>query len=184
MEAGTLCEPISIGARWRDNWYPMNENELPGTADLKSSSPARQVLLVGAVLMYWAYTVVLAWAEYGTPCRAGGEGFLPTVFAGLPVIGIAATGVWLLRASVPMLDAHRWAIMSAMGLALLITIPQVLVVSVMGHHPCGPRFNEFMAFTEAWDRWIPVVNIAFIAAAAMVGLGPYVRKLDGAEQGS
>lgn len=135
----------------------------------------RQLALGAALLLYWAYAAFLSYVEFGGSCAMGGEGLLPGLFIGLPIIGLAATATWLLRASVPINEAHRWIVQSALGLAIFVTIPQVLTVSVLGHHPCGAEYNAFRAFMEQWDRWIPVANLGFIAIAGLVALGPFVR---------
>ena len=141
----------------------------------------RHAALAAAISGYGVYAVVLAYFEFGVSCRASGEGFLPTLFVGAPIIGVAATGVWLLRATVPMNGLYRWIVYASLGLAALVTVPQLLVSSVLGHHPCGPRYDQFLAFVEAWDRWVPVGNLLLIGIAATVALGPYVRKIATAE---
>lgn len=138
----------------------------------------RQAALYGAVSLYGVYAFILTWAEHGVGCRAGGEGLLPTIFIGMPVIGVAMLSVWLLRASVELTTIHRWLVLGGLGVATLVTIPQLLIVSALGHHPCGPRYDAFLGFVEVWDRWIPVTNVVLIALAALVALGPWVRKLD------
>ncbi|MDJ0759966.1 MAG: hypothetical protein QNJ19_11240 [Woeseiaceae bacterium] len=139
------------------------------------ATTVRRLALAAALLLYWPYAAVLSYVEFGATCNMGGESLLPSVFIGLPIIGFAATATWLLRASVPINEAHRWIVLSALGLAALVTVPQVLTVSVLGNHPCGAEFNAFRAFMEQWDRWIPVVNLAFIGFAGFIAIGPFVR---------
>ena len=150
----------------------MSDTETPSRATM-----LHQVALAGALLLYWPYAAILSYVEFGSTCAMGGEGLLPSLFIGLPVIGLAATATWLLRASVPINEAHRWIVLSALGLAVLVTIPQVLTVTVLGHHPCGAEYNAFRAFMEQWDRWVPVANLAFIGLAGFVALGPFVRSV-------
>ncbi len=135
----------------------------------------RRLALAAALLLYWPYAAVLSYVEFGGICNMGGESLLPSVFLGLPIIGIAAMATWLLRASVPINETHRWIVYSALGLAALVTVPQVLTVSVLGNHPCGAEFNAFRSFMELWDRWIPVVNLGLISFAGFIALGPFVR---------
>lgn len=139
------------------------------------ATTVRRLALAAALLLYWPYAAVLSYVEFGSTCNMGGEGLLPSLFIGLPIIGFAATATWLLRASVPINETHRWIVLSALGLAALITVPQVLTVSVLGNHPCGAEFNAFRAFMEQWDRWIPVVNLGFIGLAGFIAIGPFVR---------
>ena len=145
------------------------------TDTISRATTLRRAALAGALLLYWPYAAILSYVEFGSTCAMGGEGLLPGLFVGLPVIGLAATATWLLRASVPISEAHRWIVLSALGLALLVTIPQVLTVTVLGHHPCGAEYNAFRAFMEQWDRWVPVANLGFIGLAGLVALGPFVR---------
>ena len=135
----------------------------------------RRLALAAALLLYWPYAAVLSYVEFGATCNMGGESLLPGLFIGLPIIGFAATATWLLRASVPINEAHRWIVFSALGFATLVTIPQVLTVSVLGNHPCGAEYNAWRSFMEAWDRWIPVVNLGFIGLAGLIAVGPFVR---------
>ena len=135
----------------------------------------RRAALAGALLLYWPYAAVLSYVEFGGTCAMGGEGLLPGLFIGLPVIGLAAIATWLLRASVPINDSHRSIVWSALGLAVLVTIPQVLTVTVLGHHPCGAEYNGFRSLMERWDRWVPLANLGFIGLAGLVALGPFVR---------
>ena len=141
------------------------------------ATTVRRLALAAALLLYWPYAVILSYVEYGATCNMGGEGLLPGLFVGLPVIGLAATATWLLRASVPINEAHRWIVFSALGLAMLVTVPQVLTVTVLGHHPCGAEFNGFRAFMEQWDRWVPVVNLGFIGLAGLIAVGPFIRQV-------
>ncbi len=139
------------------------------------STTVRQLALAAAVLLYWPYAAVLSYVEFGATCNMGGESLLPSLFIGLPIIGLAATATWLLRASVPINEAHRWIVFSALGFAMLITVPQVLTVSVLGNHPCGAEYNGWRSFMEIWDRWIPVVNLGLISLAGFIAVGPFVR---------
>ena len=145
------------------------------TDNKSQTTVVRRAALVAALLLYWPYAAILSYVEFGSSCAMGGEGLLPTLFVGLPVIGLAATATWLLRATVPINEAHRWIVLSALGLAVLVTIPQVLTVSVLGHHPCGAEYNAFRAFMEQWDRWVPIANLGFIGVAGFIALGPFVR---------
>ncbi len=135
----------------------------------------RRLALAAALLLYWPYAAVLSYVEFGATCNMGGESLMPSLFIGLPIIGLAATATWLLRASVPISEAHRWIVFSALGFAMLITVPQVLTVSVLGNHPCGAEYNAWRSFMEVWDRWIPVVNLGFISLAGFIAVGPFVR---------
>lgn len=142
----------------------------------------RQAALAGALLLYWPYAAVLSHVEFSSTCAMGGEGLLPSLFIGLPLIGLAATAAWLLRASVPINGAHRWIVLSALGFAVFVTIPQVMTVSVLGHHPCGAEYNAFRSFMEQWDRWVPVANLGFIGLAGFIALGPFVRTVAGRQK--
>ncbi len=139
------------------------------------ASTLRRLSLAAALLLYWPYAAVLSYVEFGATCNMGGESLLPSLFIGLPIIGVAATATWLLRASVPINEAHRWIVFSALGLALLVTVPQVLTVSVLGNHPCGAEFNAWRSFMEQWDRWVPVINLGLIGLAGFIAIGPFVR---------
>ncbi|MDJ0919428.1 MAG: hypothetical protein QNJ05_16840, partial [Woeseiaceae bacterium] len=101
------------------------------TDSTSQASTLRRLALASALLLYWPYAAVLSYVEYGATCKMGGESLLPSLFIGLPIIGFAATATWLLRASVPINEAHRWIVLSALGLAALVTVPQVLTVSVL-----------------------------------------------------
>lgn len=127
--------------------------------------------------MYWPYAFVLAMVEYGDTCAMGGEGFLPSLFVGGPIVVLATVVLWLLRPSVPLSNNLRWALVVPLGLSALVTMSQIWNVTIMSHHPCGADYDAYLLFVETWDRWIPVLNLSLIAIAGLVGLGPFVRKM-------
>lgn len=134
--------------------------------------------MIGAVLLYWPYAAVLAIVEFGgDTCTRAGEGLLPSLFVGGPIIVFATLLVWLLRPRVPLNAALRMSIVASLAIGALITLQQVWYVTLIGHHPCGAEYDYYLAFMEKWDRWIPVGNLVLIAIAALTGLGPFQRKL-------
>ena len=137
----------------------------------------RKIAMTGAVLLYWPYAGVLAIVEFGDTCTRGGEGLLPSLFVGGPIVGLATVLVWLLRPKTPLSSTLRLSLVASLAICALITLSQVWNVTLMGHHPCGSEYDYYLAFMEKWDRWIPVVSLTLIAIAALVGLGPYQRKL-------
>ena len=139
---------------------------------------SRKILLAAAIVAYWPYALILANYEFLAPCKMGGEGLLPGLFVGGPVIFGATVLVWLMRESVEVTRVLRWVLIGALAVAAVVVVPQVINTTIQGNHPCGAEFNPFNAFVEKWDRWIPVANLALIGLAALVGLGPFVRKVD------
>lgn len=133
--------------------------------------------MIGAVLLFWPYAAVLAIIEFAGDCTRGGEGLLPTLFVGGPIIVFATLLVWLSRPRVPLSGALRLSLAASLAISALITLLQVWNVTLMGHHPCGADYDYYLEFAEKWDRWVPVVNLVLIAIAALTGLGPFQRKL-------
>ncbi|MDX1507629.1 MAG: hypothetical protein R3358_05080 [Woeseiaceae bacterium] len=137
----------------------------------------RQLAMTGAVLLYWPYAALLAIVEFGESCTRAGEGLLPTLFVGGPIIVFATLLVWLSRPRVPLSAALRLSLVASLAVSALITLVQIWNVTIMGHHPCGAEYNYYVDFVEKWDRWIPVANFVLIGIAALTGLGPLQRKL-------
>ncbi len=136
------------------------------------------MILAIAIAAYWPYALILANYEFLAPCKMGGEGLLPGLFVGGPVIFGATVLVWLMREAVDLSRWMRLALIGALVAAAVVVVPQVVNTTLQGNHPCGVEFNPYNAFVEKWDRWIPVANLALIGLAAFVGLGPVVRKVD------
>ncbi len=139
---------------------------------------SRRILLAAAIIAYWPYALILANYEFLVPCKMGGEGLLPGLFVGGPVIFGATVLVWLMREAVEVNRVLRWVLIGALAVAAIVVVPQAINTTILGNHPCGVEFNPFNAFVEKWDRWIPVANLALIGFAALVGLGPFVRRVD------
>ena len=143
-----------------------------------ASRELRLWLMLLALGAYWLYAFSIGYFEYAAPCLRGGEGMLPGLFFGGPILFGATVLVWLMRESISLSAAMRASLMASLAVAALVVVPQLYSVTLMGHHPCGSEFDMFNNFVERHDRLVPAVNLALIAVAAVVGLGPYVRKVE------
>ena len=137
----------------------------------------RQLILVVAVLMYWPYAAVLAYGEFAADCTRGGEGLLPSLFVGGPIVFVATVVVWLSRARLQLNSVLRLSVVASLSVAAAICLWQIWNVTIQGHHPCGADYDAFRAFVEKWDDWVPVINLGLVAIAAFISLGPYARYL-------
>lgn len=140
--------------------------------------PIRRFFAVFSVVLSWVYALLLIGIEFGQRCTMGGEGLLPSLFIGGPMIVIVTVVLWLQRPFLPLSKGVKLTLAPALAAAAAVCLLQIWNVTVLSQHPCGPDYNAFRPFMEVWDRWIPVVNLGLIAIAALVAFGPWARTVD------
>ena len=108
----------------------------------------------------------------------GGEGLLPGLFIGGPVIVFVIVVFWLQRAFVSLSRGTKIGLAIPLVVAAGVCLLQIWNITVLDQHPCGADYSAFRPFMEKWDRWIPVVNLALITIASLVAFGPWKRTVD------
>ena len=93
-------------------------------------------------------------------CTGGGEGHLPGLIVGSPFAILAVIAVYV-RPSVPLGPAEKTLFVFPLGLGLAFIIPLVVSVSMAGKVVCGLEFAVDRGLVSGFERWIPIINLAF-----------------------
>ena len=155
------------------------ERQVVGQTESRRGS-ARMFIAV-PLLMLW-YTANAVLSRFAGTCTMGDtDRFVAGMIIGAP----GAAGAMALLFLAPTRTGWRMAGVLATGLlafmVLWIWVPLALSAGIHGHHLCGPEFDEYLAVSSRWERFIPLAHV-MVASVLIGGMFRNVRRAWGAAQ--
>jgi hypothetical protein len=129
---------------------------------------SRALPLVSGLFSCWY--AAHAWLSHQSTCTMGGgaDDFVGGLLIGAPG---AVCATVLLALARPVGWAQRVMALLAAGPALLtllfLVVPWFLGTTVLGHHVCGAEFDDYLAYSAAWERAIPAAHLLLCGCVCM-----------------
>ena len=137
---------------------------------------SQYISATAAAVLFWLYTIFLLVMEVSETCTMGGEGHLPTFMISGPVALIAVVLLYLSnRGNNAPIDS-RLALTPTVIVLLVYHLPQVLSVTILGHHSCGSTYDSYLEYTRSIERWIPLFFLSIVVLVGWVTWRPHLRR--------
>jgi len=106
----------------------------------------------------------------------GGEGHLPTFVIGGPAALIAVVLLYLSNRDNNSPIDSRLVLTPAVVVLLVYHLPQVLSVTILGHHSCGSSYDSLLEHTRSIERWIPLFFLVIAVLVGWITWQPHLRR--------
>ena len=131
--------------------------------------------IVAPPLVLWYVVNALLSRFVGTCTQGDTDRFLVGVIFGAPV-GAFALVLIPLNAAQTTLDKALMFMTSLLStIPLYLYFPLMVSVTLGGHHLCGPEFDDYLGYSSAWKRYIPLLHVVLALALGAAALRSIAR---------
>jgi hypothetical protein len=105
------------------------------------------------------------------------DGFVLSVIYAIPFVALALTAFWFARdLSGRQAMAAPLIVLPVFAAVLFIMVPWAYSTLYLGHHLCGPEYDDYLPYSSPSDRFVPVVHIVFLVAIGFASTLPWFRR--------